>query len=232
MRKPKRQNTFLLPLIFLGLFLTLAVGCASPKSSHVRPSARRPSSAQTKNAVIRVGRSHETPTPQKTPTIHRVRNTPRKDNVAHGRIVMPKDFRTIGRTKPMTGKDTVTLVTYYAEIYGIDKNLVYAVIKAESNFNPRAVSSCGAQGLMQLMPGTARSLGVTDAFHPAQNIAGGTLYLAKMVREFGNDARLVLAAYNAGPGNVKKYGGVPPFKATQDYVNRVLHHRRRYAGQK
>ncbi len=151
------------------------------------------------------------------------------DYVALDHIVMPREFAEIGSRKPLTGQDITKIAAYYEKLYWVDRHFILAVIKAESNFNSRAVSSCGARGLMQLMPATARSLGVRDSFHPAQNIAGGTLYLAKQVRAFGDNARLVLAAYNAGPGNVKKHSGVPPFKSTRDYIERVLKYRKQYA---
>lgn len=117
------------------------------------------------------------------------------------------------------------LINRAATKHGIDPTLVAAVTRAESGFNPRAVSHAGAKGLMQLMDGTARLLGVEDSFDPAANVEGGTRFLAEMMRRF-KTPELALAAYNAGPGNVAKYGGVPPFKETQTYVGRVLDYQR------
>ncbi len=112
---------------------------------------------------------------------------------------------------------------------GVPPALVKAVIAAESAFDSDAVSRKGAQGLMQLMPDTAESMGVADPFEPAQNVRGGTTYLRSMIDRYGDLGR-ALAAYNAGPSAVDRYGGIPPFAETRDYVDRVLTYYRRYHG--
>ncbi|MGE5391982.1 MAG: lytic transglycosylase domain-containing protein [Deltaproteobacteria bacterium] len=109
-----------------------------------------------------------------------------------------------------------------SEKYGVGEEIIQAVIQQESSFNSKAVSSCGAQGLMQLMPSTARALGVSDPFDAEQNIMAGTKYLREKLDEFGGNLGMALAAYNAGSGAVRKYAGVPPYKETQNYVAKIM----------
>ncbi|MSN25681.1 MAG: transglycosylase SLT domain-containing protein [Geobacter sp.] len=120
------------------------------------------------------------------------------------------------------------LIKNCADKYGVSPYLIKAVIHAESGYNPNAVSSKGASGLMQLMPATAKSLKVTDRFNPKDNVEGGVKYLRFLLDTFSGDVSLALAAYNAGLSNVAKYGGIPPYNETRTYVNRVLSYMQSY----
>jgi soluble lytic murein transglycosylase-like protein len=131
----------------------------------------------------------------------------------------------------MTSKESADfdrLIRVACARYGVEFELVKAVIKAESAFNPWAISRAGARGLMQLMPATAADRGVADIHSPRQNIDGGVRHLRLLLERFGGNVTLALAAYNAGAGAVDKYNGVPPYQETQQYVRKVLRFREAY----
>ncbi|MDR3348040.1 MAG: lytic transglycosylase domain-containing protein [Acidaminococcales bacterium] len=128
-----------------------------------------------------------------------------------------------GKARAAHGKNGIKrMLVETAQKYGVDSELVLAVANAESGYRHDAVSSAGAVGVMQLMPGTARSLGVADSFDPKENIDGGVRYLKQMLAMFGGDTAKALAAYNAGPEAVRNYGGIPPYQETQAYVRNIL----------
>ena len=139
-------------------------------------------------------------------------------------------------TTPSTATGTDSSTAFGAEIdaaaasNGIDPALLKGLVSQESGFDPNARSGAGALGLTQLMPGTASALGVTNPLDPAQSLQGGAKYLRQQLDRFGGDERLALAAYNAGPGAVARYGGVPPYSETQNYVNSVMAKAAAYRG--
>lgn len=125
------------------------------------------------------------------------------------------------QSKPIFKSKYDTVITEAAKKFNVDAALVSAVIKAESDYNPKIVSHKGARGLMQLMPATAKRFGVADSFDPVANIYGGTKYLRWLLDTFEGDADFAVAAYNAGEGNVRKHKGVPPFRETKTYIRRI-----------
>ncbi|MGK7344916.1 MAG: lytic transglycosylase domain-containing protein [Candidatus Nitrospinota bacterium M3_3B_026] len=137
---------------------------------------------------------------------------------------------TPGRSRPAASSMYDRIITEAARRHGLDPMLIKAVIEVESGFDRFSISSKGARGLMQLMPGTARLLGVHNVYDPALNIDGGSRYLRMMLDEFGGDLRLALAAYNAGPTAVKRYGGTPPYRETMRYIDKVYAAYRAHAG--
>ncbi len=136
-------------------------------------------------------------------------------------VHVSKKFEHLYKGKTYNYETIQKIVKECSQYYQVEEKLIWAVMESESAFNPNAVSTAGACGLMQLMPATAVEMGVTDIFDPAQNIAGGVQYLSRMLDLFNGNLDLALAAYNAGPENVKKYKGIPPFNETINYVKLV-----------
>lgn len=140
------------------------------------------------------------------------------------RIFVPSSRKALGKYLD----DYRGIIEQASAQFGIEPHFIRAVIKAESGFDHRAVSSKGAQGLMQLMPGTAGDMEVSDPFDPEDNIFGGVRYLSLLLKRFKNNKILALAAYNAGPNTVESYNGVPPFRETREFVNRVMRYYETY----
>ncbi|MBS6602888.1 MAG: lytic transglycosylase domain-containing protein [Brachyspira sp.] len=128
----------------------------------------------------------------------------------------------VSQTSGTSKSQILSMISKVCEKHGVDEKLVKALIKQESGFNTQATSKVGAMGLMQLMPATAKGLGVQDAYNPMQNVDGGVRYLKSMLNKYNGNIILALAAYNAGPGAVDKYDGVPPYPETQNYVKNIL----------
>ncbi len=139
-----------------------------------------------------------------------------------------KHRNTIGNSGTPASVGVEQIIAKVSEKYKLDPALLKAVVKVESGFNPLAVSSAGAMGLMQLMPRTAAALGVKDPFDVGENLDAGARYLKSMLDRYNGNVNLALAAYNAGPGAVQKYGGVPPYRETMDYLQRVAESRREF----
>lgn len=216
-----------------GVFL-VAVGPAhsAPASSDREPieirvpehrsSQRSSSSVSGSRQEMRVFESEEG-TPMLTNRPEKYRNQPGLVEVEldYDPIVVPDRLRRLSQRDRHSASDLADLVSHYCSQYVLDEALLFAIIRVESDFDPGAVSPAGARGLMQLMPATAEEMGVSNIFDTAQNIAGGAQYLARMLELFDDDLRLALAAYNAGPATVQQYGGVPPFRETQNYIRLV-----------
>ena len=136
--------------------------------------------------------------------------------------ILNKSIANKSDTNAASRSEINELIEKYADKNGLDSDFVKAVIKQESGFNPNATSRTGAMGLMQLMPETAKSLGVNDPYNATQNVDGGVRYLKSMLNKYNGNIILALAAYNAGPGAVDKYDGIPPYEETQNYVKNIL----------
>lgn len=172
-------------------------------------------------------------------TLQRISNIERQFQALTGETEKKpdKDFQSIldysmnpSEDKDVSKAEINQLIDEYSQKNNLDPDFVRAVVKQESGFNEHATSRCGAAGLMQLMPGTAKGLGVINPYNAEDNVKGGTKMLSNLLKTYGGNKELALAAYNAGGGAVKKYGGIPPFGETQRYVKNVLNIYNRYKG--
>lgn len=145
-------------------------------------------------------------------------------NLYSGQSSLAEAISSYSSTSTNYGTNFDQIIKRAAERFNVPEKLISSIIKQESNFDPSATSSAGASGLMQLMPGTAKYLGVTNSLDPEQNIMGGAKYISQMLSQFDGNIETALAAYNAGPGAVKKYDGIPPYKETQNYVQKVMNY--------
>jgi hypothetical protein len=200
----------LLGLLFWGSTAYLPVPAAAPAHLILSPAANPAPVLETENVPPAIPQASQTDQPPGSPN-------------PLAALPAEKAVRKTARlTDPRSREYLEGLIKKYARLHGVDENLVWAVIRQESGFNPGAVSPKGAMGLMQLMPDTAAILGVRNPFDVEQNLAGGIKYLELCLDRFDQDVSLTLAAYNAGPENVVKYQGCPPFPETQQYVAAVL----------
>jgi len=167
------------------------------------------------------------PMPMERARVMRISYTGRGDASAARR----RGVRTLARSGGIWHEppaDLEKMIDDTARRYGVETALVHAVVRAESAYDHLAISSAGAQGLMQLMPATASEVGVRDAFHPQENLEGGVYYLQQLIARFNGNTQLALAGYNAGPGAVERFGGVPPYSETIEYLDRVFRYRQEY----
>jgi soluble lytic murein transglycosylase-like protein len=160
------------------------------------------------------------PTGLTPPTYHVTGQGAGQQGVQQG--FKPGAFRQVLQQAGGQGQSLLAMADQISAEKGVDSTLVKAVIQQESGFNPKATSKVGAMGLMQLMPGTAKSLGVQNPYNPADNIRGGTQYLKQLLNTYQGNVPKTLAAYNAGPGAVARYNGVPPYRETEAYVKRIM----------